>query len=441
MFTEISKELLNFIEKSPSCFHVVKTIKEELNKNGFQELLESKKWNLELGKNYYVTRNSSSIIAFKVGEDLDEYSFNIIASHSDSPSFKIKENYEIETNKKYIQLNTEKYGGMIYSTWMDRPLSVAGRVVVKNNNKIESKLVNIDKDLALIPNVAIHMNKEINSNMKYNEQVDLLPLYGTYDDGKNNFLDMVAEYADVEKQSILSTDLYLYNRMKPTIWGSHDEFISSPKLDDLQCAFSSLKAFISGSNSKSVNVYCCFDNEEVGSQTKQGAESTFLEDTLIRVNDNLGKTNEDYLCALSSSMMLSADNAHAVHPNHPELSDPTNCVYLNEGIVIKYNANQKYTTDAVSASLLKNYLSSANVPYQNYTNRSDMPGGSTLGNIASTQVSIKMVDIGLAQLSMHSSYETAGIKDTYYMFKLMEEFYNSHIEEINSEAWNINNNK
>jgi len=437
MNTKISKELLNFIEKCPSCFHAIKTIKEELNENGFEELVESKKWNIQKGKKYYVTRNSSSIIAFKIGEELDNYSFNIIASHSDSPTFKIKENFEIEANKKYVQLNTEKYGGMIYATWMDRPLSVAGRVIVKNENNFETKLVNIDKDLVLIPNVAIHMNKEVNTGMKYNEQTDMLPLYGTFENGKDNFMDITAEYASVEKENILSADLFLYNRMKPTIWGSKDEFISSPKLDDLQCAFSSLRAFLNGSNTKSINVYCCFDNEEVGSGTKQGAASTFLEDVLSRINENIGKNREEYLCALASSLMLSADNAHAVHPNHPELSDPTNRVYMNEGIVIKYNANQKYTTDAVSAALFKSYCKSADVPFQNYTNRSDMPGGSTLGNIASSQISISMVDIGLAQLSMHSSYETAGIKDTYYMIKVMNEFYNSHIEKTESEILNI----
>lgn len=437
MNTEISKELLKFIKNSPSSFHAIDTIKEKLNENGFIELFESKKWNIQKGNKYYVTRNSSSLIAFKIGDDLENYSFNIISSHSDSPTFKIKENFEIESGKKYIQLNTEKYGGMIYSTWMDRPLSVAGRVIIKNENELRTTLVNIDKDLLLIPNVAIHMNKEVNQGMKFNEQIDMLPLYGTVENGKDNFMELVADYADVDKENILSSDLFLYNRMKPTIWGSKDEFISSPKLDDLQCAFSSLKAFLEGLNPKSINVYCCFDNEEVGSQTKQGAASTFLEDALSRISENLGKNREEYLCALASSLMLSADNAHAVHPNHPELSDPTNRVYVNEGIVIKYNANQKYTTDAVSAALFKSYCKKANVPYQTFTNRSDLPGGSTLGNIASTQVSISMVDIGLAQLSMHSSYETAGIKDTYYMYKVMKEFYNSHIEKSESEILSI----
>ena len=430
MYLEMSKELLGFIKKCPSVFHGVAEIKNELEAEGFVELIESKKWNVKKGEKYYVTRNSSSIIAFKIGDDLDSYSFNIVASHSDSPTFKIKENYKIEIDKRYIQLNTEKYGGMIYSSWLDRPLSVAGRVVIKNNNHYETKLVNIDKDLVLIPNVAIHMNREVNSSMKYNEQIDLMPLYGTVNNGKDDFMDVVSNCLGIEKENIISSDLFLYNRMEPCIWGGKNEFISSPKLDNLQCAFSTLRGFLKGENQKSINVYCCFDNEEVGSGTKQGAASTFLEDVLKRINDNLGKSSEEYLCALASSFMISADNAHAVHPNHPEISDPTNRVYMNEGVVIKYNANQKYTTDAVSSAVFKGYCTKINVPYQNFTNRSNMSGGSTLGNIASSKVSINMVDIGLAQLSMHSSYETAGIKDTYYLVNAMEEFFNSHIEEI-----------
>lgn len=436
MYTEVSNNLLEFIQKCPSVFHVVNNIKEELKLNDFIELQEGKKWNIEYGKKYYVTRNSSSIIAFKVGKDLDDYSFNIIASHCDSPTFKIKDNYNIEVNKKYIQLNTEKYGGMIYSTWFDRPLSVAGRIIEKNNNQYVTKLINIDKDILLIPNVAIHLKKDINSNLKYNEQIDLLPLYGTLEN-KIDFMDIVAEYGGVEKHNIISSDLFLYNRMKPSIWGISGDFISSPKLDNLQCVYSTLNGFLNGENSKSINVYSCFDNEEVGSGTKQGAASTFLEDTLKRINDCLGKTNEEYLCSLASSFMISADNAHAVHPNHPEISDPTNRVYMNQGIVIKHNANQKYTTDGISSAIFKEYCNKSDVPYQNYTNRSDVPGGSTLGNIASSKVSIKMVDVGLAQLAMHSSYETAGLKDTYYMIKVVEEFFNSHLKETESGVLNI----
>lgn len=432
MYKEISKELLNFIEKSRSSFHAIEAIKEELNKNDYNELLESKAWKLEKGKKYYVARNSSSIIAFNIGEDLDNYSFNMTASHSDSPVFKVKENYEIEAGKNYIQLNTEKYGGMLHATWLDRPLSVAGRLVVKDGNQLITKLVDVDRDLALIPNMAIHMNRDANSGMKYNEQVDMLPLFGTVEDGKGTFMSVIAKAANVEEKDIISHDLFLYNRMKPSIWGSNEEFISSAKLDDLQCAFSSLKAFTSSYNNKSINVYCCFDNEEVGSQTKQGAGSTFLIDTLSRINESLGKNKEDYHRAIASSFLLSADNAHAVHPNHPEKSDPTNKVYINQGIVIKYNANQRYTTDGVSAAVFKTICEKAGVPYQSYTNRSDIAGGGTLGNVATTHISIKMVDIGLAQLAMHSSYETAGIKDTEYMIKAICEFYNSHLEETSA---------
>lgn len=428
MYSKTSADLLEFIKKCPSVFHAVSSIKNELEAEGFLELTEGKKWTVKKGGGYFVTRNSSSIIAFKVGEDLDGYSFNIVASHCDSPTFKIKEGYKIEQSKKYIQLNTEKYGGMIYSAWFDRPLSVAGRVIVKNGGSLETRLVNIDKDLVLIPNVAIHMNREMNLNMKYNEQVDLMPLYGLSGDGGDNFDDLISQYANVPKDDIMSTDLFLYNRTQPSIWGSNGEFISSPKLDNLQCAYSTLKGFLKGSSQKSVNVYCCFDNEEVGSGTKQGAGSTFLEDVLKRINLNLGKTEEDYICALASSFLVSADNAHAVHPNHPELSDPTNRVYMNEGIVIKHNANQKYTTDAVSSAVFKVLCQNANVPYQGYTNRSDVAGGSTLGNIASSKVSINMVDVGLAQLSMHSSYETAGVKDTLYMISVIEEFFNCHVD-------------
>lgn len=437
MYKQTSKEMLDFIKKSPSVFHAVESIKSKLVKEGFVELLESRKWNLEKGKSYFVTKNLSSIIAFKLGDNLNDYSFNIVASHGDSPSFKIKDNYKIESLGKYVQLNTEKYGGMIYSTWFDRPLSIAGRVIVKNEDTIEAKLVNIDKDLVLIPNLAIHMNKEANSNMKYNEQVDLLPLYGLIGEDSNNLLDEVSKFSNIDKNNILSTDLFLYNRMEPTIWGSNEEFISSSRLDNLQCAYATLEGFIKGNNQNAVNVYCCFDNEEVGSGTKQGAASTFLEDALKRINFSLGKNDEDYLCALASSFMVSADNAHAVHPNHPEKSDPTNRVFMNEGIVIKHNANQKYTTDGVSSAAFQLLCEKAGVPVQHYSNRSDIAGGSTLGNIASLNVSINTIDIGLAQLAMHSSFETAGVNDTYYMIKAIEEFFNYRFQETASGILNI----
>lgn len=436
MHTKVSKELLAFLQKSPSCFHAIRSMKEELENAGFEELLEGSSWSLAAGKSYYVVRNGSSIIAFKIGKMIEDYSFNIVASHSDSPCFKIKENAELEVKGKYAKLNTEGYGGMLCSTWLDRPLSIAGRVIVKKDNAYETRLVNIDRDLLLIPNVAIHMNRQVNNGFAYNLQVDTIPLFST-DTKDNLYKQLLAEELDVAMEDIYGSDLYLYNRTHPSIWGANQEFISSPRLDDLQCAFSSLKALLDSSQDKSINVYCCFDNEEVGSGTKQGAASTFLYDTLQRINAALGKSQEEYYRAIASSFMISADNAHAVHPNHPEKTDEKNCVYMNEGIVIKFSANQKYTTDAVSEALFKGYCEKANVPVQYFHNRSDVAGGSTLGNISSTKVSVNMVDIGLAQLAMHSSYETAGIKDTLYLINVLKEFYSSHVKESASGSLSV----
>lgn len=430
MYREASKELLAFLQKSPSVFHAVQNIKEELQKNGYVELLESKGWDIVPGGKYFVTRNQSSIIAVNVGEDLSEYSFNVAASHSDSPTFKVKENAEIEVKGKYTQLNTEGYGGMICSSWFDKPLSIAGRVLVKEGNKLATKLLNIDRDLLLIPNVAIHMNRTINDGYKYNKQVDMLPLFGGADSKKGDFKKLIASELGVQEDAIYGSDLYLYNRMAPTIWGANEEFISAAQLDDLQCGYTSLVGFLNGKNPKNINVYACFDNEEVGSSTKQGARSTFLYDVLHRVNTALGKTEEDYYRAIASSFMLSADNAHAVHPNHPALSDMANGVYMNEGVVVKVHAEQKYTTDAVSMAVFKELCQSADVPVQFFANRSDSVGGSTLGNISATKVSMNAVDIGLPQLAMHSAYETAGLKDTYYMMKVMERFFSTNITEV-----------
>ena len=431
------KQLFKFIENSPSCFHAIKTITEELKNEGFVEIKEKDTWQIEQGKKYYVTRNLSSVIAFKIPQN-DFKSFNIVASHSDSPTFKIKENAEIEVNNKYVKLNTEKYGGMICSTWFDRPLSIAGRILVKENNAVKTHLVNIDKDLVIIPNLAIHMNREVNDGYTYNAQIDMLPLYGD-NSSKGSLMKTIAKEAEVEEESILDTDLFLYNRMNGTKIGSNEEYISSPRLDDLECAFTSLSAFLSENTSNSASVYCVFDNEEVGSGTKQGADSTFLYDVLRRINISLGKTEEDYYRLISSSFMVSADNAHALHPNYTDKSDPTNKVYMNDGIVIKYNANQKYTTDAVSASIFKSICDSVDVPYQTFTNRSDILGGSTLGNISNAHVSLNTIDIGLAQLAMHSTYETAGAKDVTYMIDAIKAFYNTSIEQVEDGQYIVNN--
>ena len=410
MYKKTEKKLLKFIQKSPTAFQAVEEMSQRLQKEGFKELKEEKHWDLKAGGNYFVTRNHSAVIAFSIPKK-PAWKFHIMASHSDSPALKIKENPEMEVEKAYIKLNVERYGGMLLAPWFDRPLSVAGRLIVRKNGEIQEKLVAVDKDLLVIPNLAIHMNREVNDGYKYNVQKDMLPLYSDYD-GKGSFMKLMAAEADVAEEDILGHDLFLYDRTPGTVWGANEEFISAPRLDDIQCAFASLEGFLRGERKESIAVHCVLDNEEVGSTTKQGAASTFLKDTLMRINMGLGRTQEEYLMTLADSFMVSADNAHALHPNHTDKTDPVNRPVLNGGIVIKYNANQKYCTDGVSAAIFKDICDRAEVPYQTFVNRSDMAGGSTLGNISNTQVPMKTVDIGLAQLAMHSVYETTGAKDT-----------------------------
>lgn len=421
MNTKTAKKLLKFIQKSPTAFQAVEEMKKRLEKEGYKELKEEEHWEIIPGGNYYVTRNNSALIAFSIPKKL-VWKFHIMASHSDSPALKIKENPEIEVEKAYIKLNVERYGGMLLAPWFDRPLSVAGRLIVRKDGEIQEKLVAVDKDLLIIPNLAIHMKREVNDGYKYNVQKDMLPLYSSYE-GKGSFMKQVAAEAGVEEKDILGHDLFLYDRTAGTIWGADEEFVSAPRLDDIQCAFASFEGFLRGEHKKSIAVHCVLDNEEVGSSTKQGAASTFLKDTLKRINMGLGRTEEEYLMALADSFMVSADNAHALHPNHTDKTDPVNRPVINGGIVIKYNANQKYCTDGVSAAIFKDICDKAGVPYQTFVNRSDMAGGSTLGNISNTQVPMKTVDIGLAQLAMHSVYETAGVKDTENLAKAAAELF------------------
>ena len=328
----------------------------------------------------------------------------------------------MEAEGHFIKLNVEKYGGMIMSPWFDRPLSIAGRLVVEEDGRLVSKLVNIDRDLVMIPNLAIHMNRQVNDGYKYNAQKDTLPIFGSLE-AKGSFMTLMAEAAGVKAEDILGHDLFLYSRDKGTIWGADEAYLSCGRLDDLQCAFSSIKGLLAGGHPSCVSVAAVFDNEEVGSGTRQGAASAFLKDTLLRINSGLGRTYEEYLMCLADSFMISADNAHALHPNYTDQSDPVNHPVLNGGIVIKYNANQKYCTDAVSAAVFKEICARAEVPYQTFVNRSDMAGGSTLGNISNTQVPVSTVDIGLPQLAMHSPYETAGVMDTYSLVKAAELFF------------------
>lgn len=418
-FEETNRDLLHFISKSPSVFHVVRHIKAALLYAGFTEIREEDSWQIKRGGKYVVTRNGSALIAFSVPEDGGN-AFKITAAHCDSPTFKIKENPEMRDGK-YTRLNVEGYGGMIMSTWLDRPLSAAGRLFIKDNGQIISKLVSLDHPTLLIPSVAIHMDRTVNSGHAWNIQNDLLPLYST--DGAADFMETLAQAAKVKAADILGHDIFLYSCAPGILWGPQHEFISSPRLDDLQCAFATFRGFTNGKKQKDISVYALFDNEEVGSGTAQGAGSTFLTNTISRLALSLGRSYDEIQAMLAKSFMISADNGHAVHPNHGEYADPVNAPVLNGGIIIKFNASQKYSTDGYSAAVFRDLCLKADVPVQTYTNRSDIPGGSTLGNISNTKVAVPTVDIGLPQLAMHSSYETAGAKDTEYLVKAVSYFF------------------
>ena len=421
---DILKDLMDFLDSSVTMFHAINECEKVLQRSGFTYLPENEKWNINKGK-YYTKRNSSSLIAFDIAEG--DYHFQISAAHSDSPTFKLKDRLVIEANG-YLKLNVESYGGMINATWLDKPLTLAGRVMVNTDKGIETRLLHIDRDLLIIPNVPIHFNREINKGFAFNNQVDMLPILSAGNLKEADFDNMIAKELGIEAEAILAKDLYLVNRQKAAIIGFDNEFISSGRLDDLECVYTSLRGFVEAENKNHINVFAVFDNEEVGSVTKQGAMSTFLASTLDRVNTALGKSKEEYYRAIAKSILISCDNAHAVHPNHPELFDVKNRPVLNQGIAIKESANQKYTTDAFSRAILKKILEKKNIPYQIFANRSDIAGGSTLGNLSNTVVSMNAVDIGLPQLAMHSAYETAGAKDVGYAFETLKAFFEANID-------------
>jgi aspartyl aminopeptidase len=426
--------MLDFIEKSVSPYHVTEELKKMLADNGYTELCESEEWHLVPGGRYYVSRNLSSIIAFRLPET-EPVGFMMAASHSDSPTFKIKDQTEM-SSPNYVRLNVERYGGMICSTWLDRPLSVAGKIMVKDGNRLYAKTVSVERDLLMIPNVAIHMNRNANDGFAFKANVDMVPLLGD-ESAKGSFRKIIADTAEVAEENIVSTDLFLVNRMHGTVWGASLEYVSAPRLDDLECAYTTMRGFLEASTSNAIPMCAVLDNEEVGSTTKQGANSTFMTDVMDRIVEGLGISRSRFCRMLASSFMVSADNAHAVHPNHPEFSDPTNKVYMNHGIVVKYNASQRYTTDSVSDAIFNRICDKAGVATQRFTNRADMPGGSTLGNIANTHVSVNTVDIGLAQLAMHSSYETAGVADVESMIRAMTVFYSSSIRRLADGEYEI----
>lgn len=424
-----TRELFSFIEQSPTGFHAVENARQTLEAAGFTPLREAQPWALTPGQGYYVTRNQSSLIAFRVPEALT--GFMVGAAHTDSPCLKLKENMELRP-EGYTKLDAEKYGGMLISPWLDRPLSVAGRLMVSAPEGIVSHLVNIDRDLLVIPSLAIHMDRGANDGKKWDAQADLLPLLGK---GEKNLLPLLAEQAGVNPENILSFDLFVYNRDKGTQLGPDGEFILCPRLDDLQCVFGLLHGFLQADAPKAMPVLCLFDNEEVGSETRQGAMSTFLYDTLRRVCTARGLDETAYLRCVAQSLMVSADNAHGVHPNHPEKAALTNRPKLGEGIVIKYGA--RYATDGPSAALMRHMLRQVNVPEQAYFNHSNVPGGGTLGNISGTQVSMHTVDIGLAQLAMHSACETAGTADTEYLIRAMTACFSAKLTETGPEAFTV----
>ena len=419
------QKLFRFLDESPTCYHAAANVKAALTAAGAVELRESEPWKLERGTLYVVERGDSAVIAFRVPEG-PFHGFLMAAAHSDSPTFKIRETGEVTSAGETLRLSVEPYGGGVWRGWLDRPLSVAGRVVVRQGDRLVSRLVNIDRDLLVIPGVAIHMDRSVNKGAELNPAVDLLPLLG-HGKEPGAFRKLVAEAAGVREEHLLSTELFLYPRTKAARIGLNGEFIVSPRLDDLQCVFSCLEGFLAAKPGGSLPVLAVFNNEEVGSSTRQGADSTFLTDVLERVAHGRGLDSEGWKAAVANSFMVSADNAHAIHPAHPEYADKGEFPELGGGIVIKYNANQRYTTDAVSGAVFQTVCQEAGVPVQRYSNRADLPGGSTLGNISTAHLSVPTVDIGLPQLAMHSVCETAGAVDTDYLIKAMTAYFSKDL--------------
>lgn len=413
-----AQELIKFIKKAHTTYQATTEAQNILNENGFIELNFQDSWQLLSNQGYYITKNDSSIIAFKIGNNLENLNLQLVASHNDSPTFKIKPNSVI-VNNDYTRLNTEPYGGVIFSSWLDKPLGLAGKVMIKEGNVIQPKIVELSPTV-VIPNVAIHLNRGINENNALNANVDMPVLLGLKNIDFNKVIkDTVGEV------DILDYDLFLYNKEEGCLAGANQELICAPRLDNLECYYTSLQSFLNAHNDDNINMWAGFNNEEVGA-SNNSADSTFLMDVIDGILDSLQMINKKR-AILARSMMVSADNAHAIHPNHPEKSDGTNNVKMNEGIVIKYNAGLNYTTDSVSGSIFKALCEEAKVPYQSYTNRSDLRGGGTLGRVLLKQFSVVSVDIGLAQLAMHSSYETAGVADLESMYNALCKYYNTHV--------------
>ena len=428
-------DLVEFLQESVTPFHAAATAESWLRAAGFTRLEEADYWNLEPGKGYYTTRNGSSVVAWRV-PDHAIGGWRIVASHSDSPTWKIKT--DIVENDGCRRLSVEGYGGMIMSTWLDRPLTVGGRVIVKTEDGIESRLVCIDRDLLVIPSLAIHFQRDINKGHTFNPQVDMQPLWGPA--GSRTLTDLVAEELGVDTADILDSDLQLVTRQAPTQIGPDGEFFMAPRIDDLECAATTLLGFLDAAaetDSACAPVWAMLDNEEVGSSSRMGAESSYLRDVLDRIVDAIPHSGQAMHRAMANSFMLSADNAHATHPNFPQKFDPCAPVRLGGGVVLKYNASQKYTTNAVSGAIFRAICEKADVPMQVFTNRADEAGGSTLGNLQSHTLPIPMADIGLAQLAMHSAVETASVADAEAMTKAVAAFYRVHLRALGDGTYTL----
>ena len=430
MEKNLALDLIDFLYKSPTAHHSVKTIRERLELNGFNEVKESDKWNLQKDGKYYVIKNDSALIAFTIGNgDIEEDGFKLIGAHTDSPGFRIKPNPQMISEGKYVKLNTEVYGGPILYTWFDRPLGIAGKVTLKGSSplKPEVKLVNINKPLLIIPSLAIHMNRSVNEGLNINKQKDTLPLLSLINEKfeKDGYLlKILAEELKVDTSDILGFDLGLYEIEKGAIIGLNEEFISAGRLDDMWMVYAGIQALIESKPNKSTKVMVCMDNEEIGSLTAQGANSALLLNILERITLALGKDREGLHRALANSLMISADLAHAVHPNLEEKHDPTNRPVLGKGPVLKTAASGSYSTDSYNAAIFEGLCNSAEVPYQKFFNRSDVRGGTTIGPITSSLLTIPVMDMGAPLLSMHSIRELAAVKDNVYTIKLFTQFYN-----------------
>ena len=423
------ENMLDFIYESPTQFNAVAVSAEILEKNGFEKLNPKENWKLEVGKKYYTTKNSSALVVFKVNSDeVEKEGFRIIGSHTDSPGFRIKPNAEMESCGAYLKLNTEGYGGMILSTWLDRPLAMAGRVFLRGENPFKpvEKIVNINKPVCIIPNLAIHMNRSINDGYKYNKQTDMLPLVGLINEQleKDNYMvKLLASELNVEIEEIIDFDIFLYEYEKGCFTGANEEFISTGRLDNLSMYYSSVEALLDSDSKSGISIAVGFDNEEVGSSTKQGADSNMLLNILERICISLGKDRQQFFEAIENSFIISSDLAHAVHPNVNGMADPTNRPVMGKGPVIKVHAGQAYTSDGYSISVYKEICRECGVEYQEFVNKSDQRGGSTIGPISSTHIDIPSVDIGAPILSMHSIRELGCSEDFYNTYKTFVKFY------------------